>query len=287
MSFKLFRISLILTYSCNAECRHCFFECGPDRKEVMSLELGKKAIDEAANLNAKWISLTGGEPFLQRDLLFDLLEYTDLNGLNSEIVTNCYWAETQKTAEKILSQLKLKGLDVINISLDDFHQEFIPIKKVVNAYNAALNLGLKIVIMITVAKDSEIEGNIIQTLLNDTKIQKIGTPLIQKPNALLIESPVTPAGRGANITVTNLTTVNMIKCSEVIRDIGVGPNGDIYPCCGPLASKLNLGNLNKNSLENLLESSLEIPLINKIRNGTNLMEFYASKCHACLSLVKK
>lgn len=286
MSHKLLRLGLILTYSCNAECRHCFFECGPDRKEVMSLEIGKKAIDEATNNYAGWVSFTGGEPFLERDLLFDLLEYSNLKGLNSEVVTNCFWAETPEIAANILSQLKMKGLDVINISCDDFHQEFVPLKKVINAYNAALNLGIKIVIMTTITKDSEIEMNIIPLLLNDTKIQKIGKPLIQKPNALLIESQVTPAGRGKNITEINLTATNKIKCCEIIRDIGVGPNGDVYPCCGPLASKLKLGNLNKNRLKNILESSLQLQLINKIRNGTTLLGHYASKCHACLSLVE-
>ena len=101
----LFRVGLLLTFRCNAECRHCFFESGPHREEVMNPDLGIQAIDEAAKLGAEWISFTGGEPFLEQDLLENLIEYANELNLNTEVVSNGFWAETPEKAESALVPL--------------------------------------------------------------------------------------------------------------------------------------------------------------------------------------
>ena len=69
MTPPLFRIGLLLTLRCNAQCRHCMFECTPDTSETMPRELAEKAILEARSLGAEWVSLSGGEPFLEKELL--------------------------------------------------------------------------------------------------------------------------------------------------------------------------------------------------------------------------
>ncbi len=284
MSLSLFRLGLIITYRCNAECRHCFFDAGPSRDETMSLGLGLKAIDEAAELGAEWVSLTGGEPFLERELLENLVEHSKNRGLKTEIVTNGYWAETPEKAEKTLEPLVKRGLDVLNLSLDDFHQEYIPLAYVRNAYEAALHLNLRVVIMTTTNKDNKITAETIPTLLQDEKIQIIGTPKIREPHALLIETPITPAGRAEKIHEHEYSLITSVKCSEALRDIGIGPDGDVYPCCGPLASKMSLGNINDSSLRSILEKASENPFFEALREGAQVSGAFTSRCHACLSL---
>lgn len=284
MSPPLFRLGLIVTYRCNAECRHCFFEAGPDRGETMSQHLGKRAIDEAAMLGAEWVSLTGGEPFLEMELLESLVEYASSKELKTEVVSNGYWAETPEIAERILSSLKDLGLDVLNLTIDDFHQEFVAMETVREAYKAAQELGLKVVIMTTTSKDNAITRETIPKLLDDTEIQIIGESRIHDPHALLIETPITPAGRGANISELEYTLIPSVRCREALTDIGIEPTGEVYPCRGPLASKVILGNINEASLSTILDEAWKDPFYSSLREGVKVEGAFTSKCHACLSV---
>ena len=284
MNPHLFRLGLITTYQCNAECSHCFFNSSPSRKEVMGLETGLKAIDEAKGLGAEWVSLTGGEPFLKFDLLKQLLGHSADLELKTEVVTNGYWARDPQTTKTILRELLGLGLTVLNLSIDDFHQEYVPFEHVRNAYHSARELGLKIVIMTTTAKGSKITSKTIPELLEDEKIQVIGETPIYDPQALLIETPITPAGRGADVVEHEYTLFTEVKCGEVLHDIGVGPGGSVYPCCGPLAAKKNLGNINESSLRIMLEKAWNDPFYTALRKGIPVSGPYTSKCHACYSL---
>lgn len=285
MTYNLFRLALFLTNRCNAKCRHCFFDSGPERNEVMNLKMGLRIIDEAVNLGAEWISFTGGEPFLELKLLTEMVKYSSESGLKTEAVTNCYWASAPKEALRKLKSLKNQGLDVLNISLDDFHQEYVPIDYIRIAYNLAKSLELKIVIMTTTNKNSKIKANNVPKLLNDEKIQNLKGKKILKPNALLIETQAIPIGRGKNLSDLEYSLITEVKCGEVLRDIGISPIGDVYPCCGALASRFNIGNVNNQDLKSILKLANEIKLLNSIRNGVSVSGAYTSKCHACLSLL--
>jgi radical SAM protein with 4Fe4S-binding SPASM domain len=283
---SLFRVGLLLTFRCNAECRHCFFASGPHRDEVMSTDLGIKAIDEAAVLGAEWISFTGGEPFLELALLEPLIAFANELGLKTEIVSNGFWAETPEKAESALMPLWGLGLDVLNLSIDDFHQEYVPIKHVKNAYDAAKKLGLKIVIMTTTSKNNNITAEKIPELLQDEKILIIGRSHVRDPNALLVETPVTPAGRGESIEDPEYMLMTEIQCNEALRDIGIGPDGSVYPCCGPLAARITLGNLKDSRLKEILNRAKKDEFLASIRKGKPISGAFITRCHACISLLE-
>ena len=286
MTPNLFRLGLILTYRCNAECRHCFFEAGPRREETISHELGIKAINETAKLGAEWVSLTGGESMLEPELVSYFIKHASELGLKTEIVSNGYWATSIQEANRLLKPLKDLGLDALNLSIDDFHQEYIPLTSVKNAYWAAQGLGIKIILMVTTTKNNKITANTIPELLEDDKIQIMGSQRIRDPHALLIETPVTPAGRGKDITDHDYTLISEVKCSEILRDIGIGPDGSVYPCCGPLATKITLGNINEKSLKKILEEAEQNQFCASIREGVPVSGAFTSKCHVCLSLME-
>ena len=151
---------------------------------------------------------------------------------------------------------------------------------------SSINTGIKIVIMTTTDKNSEITADTVPELLQDESIQVLGRPKIRDPSALLIETPITPVGRGANITELDYTLITEVKCSEALRDIGIGPDGDVYPCCGPLANKITLGNINESSLKEMLEKAERNPVIESIRKGVTVSGPFTSKCHACVYLAE-
>jgi uncharacterized protein len=76
-------ISLNLAQSCNLSCSYCYADEGRfgGRPQMMSLEVAKAAInqllDGAAGQRVT-IGFIGGEPFLNRDVLYSAVEYADL-----------------------------------------------------------------------------------------------------------------------------------------------------------------------------------------------------------------
>src|SRR5215470_4933497 len=62
---------------CNLECRHCFISCSPHNHSFGFLDLDavRRALDESVRLGVKEYYFTGGEPFLNRDMV-SILELT-------------------------------------------------------------------------------------------------------------------------------------------------------------------------------------------------------------------
>src|SRR5262245_27215752 len=62
---------------CNLECRHCFISCSPHNHTFgfLDLEAVRRALEEATQFGVKEYYCTGGEPFLNRDMVA-ILELT-------------------------------------------------------------------------------------------------------------------------------------------------------------------------------------------------------------------
>jgi len=276
-----FRVGILLTHRCSAECRHCFFESSPHRTEVMPRQTARRVINEAMSLGAKWVSFSGGEPFLEHDSLRELISLSSENGLNTEVVSNGFWGETIEKAQGALKPLIEAGLDVLNLSVDDFHCEYVPFESLRNAYWAAVDLGVKIVLMVSTGKDSGITWESLPELLGDDRVQVAGKSRILDPHAVLFETQFTPIGRGAGLNYDPVQFTE-IGCNDVLRDIGVAPNGDVMPCCGPLGTRNVLGNINEDGLGLILYRAGREPRYKRIREGFKVDGRYSSKCHACV-----
>src|SRR6202035_2353363 len=62
---------------CNLTCQHCFISCSPHNHAFgfLDLETVRRALDESLRLGVKEYYFTGGEPFLNRDMV-PILELT-------------------------------------------------------------------------------------------------------------------------------------------------------------------------------------------------------------------
>src|SRR5438128_2017106 len=62
---------------CNLECRHCFISCSPHNHSFGFLDLDtvRRYLEESIRLGVKEYYFTGGEPFLNRDMV-PILELT-------------------------------------------------------------------------------------------------------------------------------------------------------------------------------------------------------------------
>ncbi len=100
-------VSWHLTYRCNIECSYCGFW----ERKTAELETSGvlHLIDELAMSGTKFISFTGGEPFLRKDL-GEIIDACALRNIHTSINTNGLLLKKQFE--------KIKNADEIQISLD-------------------------------------------------------------------------------------------------------------------------------------------------------------------------
>lgn len=297
-----FRVGLLLTNKCNIKCDHCWLDSGPKRNEEMKYDEAERYIDQIDEINSiKWISFTGGEPLLRYKELLKLVKYASYKNFYTECVTNCYWASSPSKSMEILEPLADLGLNVINISSDDFHQKYIPFKNVVYCYQAARDLNLKIVIMCMITKTSTLTVNNIAHRIDPKNIQIIGMQRKwRKINAIAMEEAVVPIGRASKIPKEEiLYGYKNVRgpCRKILRDIGIHPNGDVSPCCSAIGTlkKASLGNIKKYNLSNMIEKARNNPLFETLwkegpqglRDVKDGSKKYVNKCHMCYEILKK
>ena len=300
---ETFRVGLLITEQCNVACSHCWFNSGPDRTARMELDEAVGYIDQAREIpTMEWISFTGGEPFLLPEMLQSLIAYASERSLMTECVTNCFWAVTEKEAERRLEGLMDVGLDVINISADDFHQHHIPFDRVRNCYESAKHLGLKITIMCAVARSSKLRVREVARLLGDHGIQIVRDKALKKaPSALAIETGFIPVGRAAEIPEDEWLIGDGPldgPCKAVLRDIAIDPSGKVLPCCSVagLTEVAEVGNVKQVRLKKLIDEagrrvlfkvlSEEGPRGLQRRLGLRCRENFVNRCHLCYTVLK-
>jgi MoaA/NifB/PqqE/SkfB family radical SAM enzyme len=89
---------------CNLTCRHCFISCSPHNHAFgfLTLEEVRRHLEESVAWGVKEYYFTGGEPFLNRDLvamLVETLRYGPATVLTNATVLQDPWLETLATAE--------------------------------------------------------------------------------------------------------------------------------------------------------------------------------------------
>src|SRR5262249_32881682 len=108
---------------CNLECRHCFISCSPHNHAFgfLTLETVRRVLEESVPLGVKEYYFTGGEPFLNRDLVAILeltLRYGPATVLTNGTVFKDEWLQRLRRADDE-SPYSLE----LRVSLDGFTAE--------------------------------------------------------------------------------------------------------------------------------------------------------------------
>ena len=142
---------VFLSYKCNMACRHCLYACSArwpadwiseEDAEQMLTHLaramrGKYPFSGQVGVN-DGLHFTGGEPFLNFDLLLCLTEKARQLGIPSVFVeTNGFWCREDTTTREKMQALKEAGLHGILISANPFILERIPFERTARAVRIA------------------------------------------------------------------------------------------------------------------------------------------------------
>lgn len=241
-------VCVVLTRKCNANCDICCQSCSNTIDEKIDINKTLMVIKELKQKEAiRMVGITGGEPFIYFSDAIGLIERVKQLGLGVTFTTNGFWGKEYEIAYEKLKIIKKLGVDFFTLSVDDFHEKFVPYQSIANVVDISKKLDIRIIINSVSTKNSKRLKGVLEKLENS---------LI---NCNLIEIPCVPVGHAAErikedeyIYMDELPT----GCCEFMNTFTILPNGNAYPCCSEagMSSVLYLGNIYHDSVDDLLKN---------------------------------
>ena len=130
---QLANLFLEVTLRCNAKCEHCGSSCGYDfpKDEISAEDLKRtlKEIDDHYGAKNVFLTVTGGEPLMRKDL-FDVMKYAVGLGFHWGMTTNGMLID-----EKIIEKYRETNMESISISLDGLKETHESFRKVPGSFD--------------------------------------------------------------------------------------------------------------------------------------------------------
>ncbi|MFQ6126277.1 MAG: hypothetical protein ACE5R6_16960 [Candidatus Heimdallarchaeota archaeon] len=316
---KPFSAGILLSYKCTNECKHCMYACSPhwnadwlaesDAEQILtqlarSIE-GSPWGGEKVGVNYG-VHFTGGEPFLNFNLLLNLTEIAQSLQIPSTFTeTNCYWCTRDDQVKDRFKQLKAKGLKGILLSANPFTVEQIPFERI----ERAIKIGKEIF-----GENVMVYNNLFFTQLRILNIKQTLSfrdylSLMKKKNPLGLQyglsyPSIFPMARvpyklGHLYRKYPPKTLFGESCIDELKrpwHIHIDNYGNYIPgyCAGiSLGNATNLNSINQINLE-------DYPILNALTTdiealyhiGIKEFEYeerskgYISKCHLCVDIRK-
>lgn len=136
---------LIVTYACSAACSHCLYRSSGRRDHAyITPDAAAAACRTARRLGCATMHVGGGEPLLQPDALLRVLDAARQEGVEIEYVeTNGSWF-AEETAPRLLADLLRHGCRTLLLSMDPFHNAWVPFRKVKGVLAACRRAGMEV-----------------------------------------------------------------------------------------------------------------------------------------------
>lgn len=137
----------IVTYRCNSHCKHC--HVGIEKRKsypiFLSPELARKAVRELAEVYPmKYVMTFGGEPLLYPETVFAVHDTATKCGIPGRtIITNTSLPAEEDEFRLVAQKLANCGVNCMYLSVDVFHQEYIPLSVVKQNTRLLLEAGIE------------------------------------------------------------------------------------------------------------------------------------------------
>ena len=265
MKKRFKKIYIEITNNCNLNCSFCSIINKP--KKEMSINEFKIIINKIKEYTDYIYLHIKGEPLLHSKL-DEILNICDKNNIKVNITTN---GTLLKRRKSIL--LKHKSIRQINVSLHSenniinyFEDVFSTCKEL--SKNIYINYRLWTLEDYTLNKEST-------TIVNKIiKSYNLSTELVEKiKNDKNITIDINTFVNKNNLFVWPDESLNLnidSKCYGLIDQLGILVDGTIVPCCLDSNGIINLGNIFKDDLEDVLNSDLVKNIINGFKNNKSI-----------------
>lgn len=260
----------------------------PSRSNTLTFEQMSSALGQLfENYRIGVVVFAGGEPTLIGDDLHRIISFCRAHGVKSRIVTNSYWATSPEAALKKCRALREAGLDEINLSMDDYHEPYIPLTQVKTAYQAALQVDFSaIVIANSCGPQSVLSPEFLEAEfgMTDAPMQRRFDVDGRSSNykkefdgrvILMSNGNVQRLGRGAEFISDEECQPDSLErhvdevggCPHAGRSLAMSPGNHLVSCCGfelhgnPI---LDFGDLGERPLKEMVDKADDDLIVNMI-----------------------
>lgn len=227
-------LSLIVTTKCPLRCAHCPIGIYGEPPDVPLPKLNESdvvnAIRAAKKFGYEAVNFVGGEPMLALDLVTKGYEECRAQGLSAIMVTAPVWASTLELARKKLS--RLAGFDLLLLSYDKYHLEFLQVKHYENAIEAAreLNINVTMNVCYTLPEEkAQLEEELAQFTGKAMGVQYI--PYVPVGNCKDFPRNIPFSG----VTIEKPEDLDRLERTCSIGTASIGLYKDVFACCWSMA----------------------------------------------------
>lgn len=283
---RLSVISIENNKNCNLECKHCYL--GIKENHKLSTFIFRSLVDSSKNLGAYSLAITGGEPFLDKDL-FKKISYARDQDFKISISSNGIPLNQDKIGK--LKELKVSGLTITFLGNQEDHELIYGIdtySRTVKTLELIKESGIELSInYLLYKKNYSYFESIVSKINLDFEPKSINTTYISNkgnaknnPQFLLSQKEIKDFLQRFNVLTTAPNILQHVECGLNCeagnKSIFIKSNGDVVPCVE--FCSYSLGNVNTQSLEDILSNNSRIHKLNQfdIRK--------IDKCRNCNSL---
>ena len=251
------RIEFVVTDACSGRCKHCSNGEHTGAGESVNADAAESAIKRLAERFAIQSVMTfGGEPLLFAETVCKIHTAARDCGISKrQIITNGYFSKNEDRINKVARDLCASGVNDILLSVDVFHQEFIPIEPVMHFAEALLKQGAPSLRMQPVWVIDENHKNPYNTetkrllnLFGDMGIQvNEGNNIFPSGNALkyLAEYFTSPDNLDLSVPCGSMPYTER---PDEVYCVSVNPAGDVEIC------SITIGNIYENDILKIIDS---------------------------------
>lgn len=222
------KIDIFLTERCNLRCTFCNYSS--TSSEEVSKEMNDKKvlrlIDEICDMDTKIFGVLGGEPFLRKTILLEVMGKVKKHGIEGSIVTNGTLLK-REDVEKIVRM----EWDLIRFSIDGLGEMHDNLRGVKGAFDKTMN-NIKNFHEVKKASDSNFPTVEVNFVLNNKNYTQLGE-LVKRLSAYgvnfiyilpLIE--LTENAKKLKIDKSNVGEVNAFlkSAEEICKQCGIKSN---------------------------------------------------------------
>jgi organic radical activating enzyme len=227
--------SIFTSDQCNITCAHCCMDSHPKREKPRNIGLKLDVIRQIDTRQYPTLVLTGGEPYLLGDALFDLIAASRVKTPHVRLVTNASWARNNDAARAFLKSCKTAGLSELNLSTSTHHQRFVPVRRLATAFFAAKEIGFSSVLISASADDVSGYGE--ELILEINRERPTCSRWYCQPSDIHI-SRAQRVGRGASAAGIDARprvdgkNAYMLRCPSAVDQPALSAKGELVTCAG-------------------------------------------------------
>lgn len=211
---QLGTLYLYLTRNCNLHCKHCWISAGDGQANDFLAQNPARlleTINQAKTIGLQSIKLSGGEPFLKKELVHTLLSFCAENKIDVTIETNGTLLEEEDLAllKKVDAGLGI-SLDYLDAGqMDTFREGRDLVPRITHTVRQLVQAALSTQIIMTLTKKNLLE---IEPMIRFCQAEGVG---------VLKLNPVSASGRANNLQKAGLILNGpiLLEISQLVADL--------------------------------------------------------------------